>query len=190
MHLAPLQIVALPGSLRRGSVNRALLQAAQLLAPWNTTVRLFDGIGALPLFSPDLESAVPPGPAELRSVLVASDAILIACPEYAHGVPGAFKNALDWVVGCADLPSKPVGLLNAALRAEHAQAALAEIIATMNHQLIQEACLRIPISKDMDASAIVRDEQLAARLSSALSALAAAAIRQRETGESPLVRLP
>lgn len=180
MYRAPLQIVALPGSLRLGSVNRALLQAAQLVAPCGITVRLFDGIGALPLFSPDLESAIPPGPAELRAILVSSDAILIACPEYAHGVPGAFKNALDWVVGCADLLSKPVGLLNAALRAEHAQAALSEIIATMNHQLIPEACLRIPISKDMDAQAIARNELLATRLSSALSALAAASSR-RET---------
>lgn len=92
--------------------------------------------------------------------LCASDAILIASPEYAHGVPGAFKNALDWVAACAELVHKPVLLLNASSRAVHAQAALAEIIVTMNLKLL--ASVAIPVKRDADADSLASDSASAA----------------------------
>lgn len=168
--------VALSGSLRVGSSNTALLHAAALVAPAHQRITVYDGMGRLPLFTPDLENDLPQEAQALRDLLSSCDGILIASPEYAHGVPGAFKNALDWVVGCAELGAKPVALLNASGRAVHAQAALAEILTTMGLAIIEPASLTIPVSgKHLDEATIAADPQLSALLDAALGALVAAA---------------
>jgi NAD(P)H-dependent FMN reductase len=132
------QVLCLSGSLRRVSSNSAALEAAYRLAPSTLELLLYKGLGELPLFNPDAETdPLPPAVAELREAVDSADALLIACPEYAHGVPGAFKNLLDWLVGSPDFPGKPVLLLNTAARGSyHAQEALAEILSTMSAQLL------------------------------------------------------
>jgi NAD(P)H-dependent FMN reductase len=142
-----LKVVAVSGSLRAGSVNSALLRAAALLAPSDMTITLYEEVAALPHFNPDLEAAAPPAVARWQNLLRECDALLIACPEYAHGVPGSFKNALDWVVGTMDLADKPVALLNTSPRAQHAHAALAEIITTMGWKVVEAASVRIPCAR-------------------------------------------
>lgn len=101
-----MKIVAVSGSLRAASVNTALLRAAIALAPAGVEVSLFGEAASLPHFNPDLEEATPVVVGRWQGLLLGCDAILIACPEYAHGVPGAFKNALDWVVGTVGLEDK------------------------------------------------------------------------------------
>jgi len=94
---APLVVCAVAGSLRRRSYNRALLRAAAELAPPGVEVRVFDRLAEIPLFDEDLESAGDPEPvAALKRAVGEADALLIATPEYNHGVPGVLKNALDW----------------------------------------------------------------------------------------------
>lgn len=163
----PLHLIALSGSLRHGSTNTALLHAAARLAPPGIIVSVYEELGSLPLFTPDLEEALPPAAQRLRDALCASDGILIASPEYAHGVPGAFKNALDWVVGCAELGHKPVVLLNAAPRAVHAQAALAEIVVTMNLNLL--VSLPVPVPRNATPDSIAADSATASLLRQALT---------------------
>jgi len=101
-------------------------------------LQLYDGMAALPLFNPDDEADPLPAPVQaLREAVGQADALLVACPEYAHGVPGAFKNLLDWLVGSLEFPGKPVLLLNASARGSyHAQEALAEILRTMSAKLL------------------------------------------------------
>ena len=123
-----MRVLAISGSLRAASLNSALLRATARIAPPGIEVRVFDGIGQLPLFNPDLESADPPAVATLRTQIMAADALLIASPEYAHGVTAAIKNALDWMVGNESFVNKPVALFNASPRAVHAQAALRETL--------------------------------------------------------------
>ena len=132
------RVLCLSGSLRRVSSNAAALEAAQQLAPPTLELELYRGLGTLPLFNPDDEmAAVPVSVSALREAVGRADALLIACPEYAHGVPVAFKNLLDWLVGSLEFPGKPVLLLNTAARGSyHAQEALAEILATMSAQLL------------------------------------------------------
>jgi NAD(P)H-dependent FMN reductase len=132
------RVLCLCGSLRRMSANRAALEAAKRLAPPTLALELYEGLDALPLFNPDDEvDPLPPSVLALRQAVGRSDALLIACPEYAHGVPGAFKNLLDWLVGSLELPGKPVLLLNAAARgSHHAQGALSEILCTMSARLL------------------------------------------------------
>jgi len=106
--VAEWRVLCLSGSLRRRSGNTALLLAARQLAPNTLALDMYDGLGQLPLFNPDDE--VDPLPASvqaLRAAVGTSDALLIACPEYAHGIPGAFKNLLDWLVGSLEFPGKP-----------------------------------------------------------------------------------
>jgi chromate reductase, NAD(P)H dehydrogenase (quinone) len=70
---------------------------------------LYDGVSRLPHFSPDLDGENAPAPvADWRAQLKTSDGVLISSPEYAHGVPGSLKNALDWVVGSGEFVEKPV----------------------------------------------------------------------------------
>ncbi|WP_426702674.1 NADPH-dependent FMN reductase [Rhodanobacter sp. Col0626] len=132
------RVLCLSGSLRRVSANTAALQAAQQLAPESLELELHDGLGALPLFNPDNDvEPLPPAVRALREAVGRADALLIACPEYAHGVPGVFKNLLDWLVGSLELPGKPVLLLNTAARGSyHAQEALDEILRTMSAQML------------------------------------------------------
>jgi len=175
---APAQrVLCLSGSLRRASSNTAALQAARQLAPSTIDLELYEGLGALPLFNPDDEMvAVPASVSALREAVGRADALLIACPEYAHGVPGAFKNLLDWLVGSLEFPGKPVLLLNTAARGSyHAQEALAEILVTMSAQLLapQPVLVALPGAGCSAAQVLVSAERCA-ELQAALDVLAEA----------------
>ena len=147
MTAAPRRVLCLHGSLRRVSSNHAALEAAQRLAPATLDLELYQGVGQLPLFNPDDEhDSLPPAVLALREAVGCADALLIACPEYAHGVPGAFKNLLDWLVGSLEFPGKPVLLLNTAARGSyHAQQALAEILQTMSARLLSAQPLPVAL---------------------------------------------
>ncbi|MCE3604375.1 NAD(P)H-dependent oxidoreductase [Massilia sp. P8910] len=165
-------LIALSGSLRRDSANTALLRAALALAPPGVRVVVYEGTPMLPFFNPDSEADPPPAVRELRGLLSAADGVIVASPEYAHGVPGAFKNMLDWLVGCAELGSKPVALINTSARAVHAQAALAEILTTMGWRVIAAASPVIAVAnRGFDQAHIAADPALAGPLLMAIGAL-------------------
>jgi NAD(P)H-dependent FMN reductase len=173
-----MRVLAISGSLRAASLNSALLRAVARIAPPGIEVMLYRGIGDLPLFNPDIEATDPAPVADLRARIMFADALLIASPEYAHGVTGAIKNALDWMVGNESFVHKPVALFNASPRAMLAQAALRETISTMSARIIDEACIAIPIlGSGLDEDGIVRHPEIKAALLAALRVLAAAVPR-------------
>lgn len=102
-------------------------------------------VGELPLFNPDLEFHVPSSVAQLRAEVAAADALLIASPEYAHGVTGTIKNTLDWLVSFELFVNKPVAVLNASPRAHHADSALRETLKTMSAVIVEAASVSIPL---------------------------------------------
>lgn len=110
------RVLAFAGSLRKDSLNRALLRAAVALAPEGMTIDVFDLI-AVPLYNGDIEAAGDPeGVTAFKHAIRAADAVLMATPEYNHGVPGVMKNAIDWASRPprdAPLSGKPVGLIGA-----------------------------------------------------------------------------
>ena len=186
--MSKVEILTISGSLRARSSHTELLRAAAILAPAFARVTHFGGLGGLPHFNPDLdgEGAVPPAAVlEFRRLVAAADALLICSPEYAHGVPGTLKNALDWLVSGPEIPYKPIGLLAASSRASHAQASLAETLRTMSTVLVPGASLTVPLDgRRLDAAGIVGDPELAAILLSGLNALISAAAvhsRRRES---------
>jgi NAD(P)H-dependent FMN reductase len=171
----PLNILAFSGSLRAASTNTALLKAAALLAPQGVKIELWQGAEVLPHFSPDLEEAPPAIVQDLRKRIGDCDAILIACPEYARGIPGSFKNLLDWWVGGDTFVNKKVALWNASPRAFEAQKALRLVLETMSGEIVEEAGLVIPlISKHVTAQSIAADEVFAPAIVRAIEGFVAA----------------
>ena len=177
------RILAISGSLRARSTNTETLRAAGILAPQSLSISLYPGLATLPPFNPDLDGpdAVPAPPVrELRSYVAEADALLICSPEYAHGVPGALKNALDWLVSGPEILLKPVGLLNVSPRSTHAYAALAETLRTMSTLLVPEACQTLPLQgRSLSASEIADIREIAKVLRRVLRALGGAAAEYR-----------
>lgn len=167
-----MKVLAISGSLRKASLNTALLRATACLAPPGIEVALYRGLGDLPLFNPDIEVPEPGPVAALREQIVACDALIIASPEYAHGVTGVIKNALDWMVGNESFVHKPVALLNASPRATHAQAALREIVSTMSARVVKEASVTVPLlGSGLNEDAIVDHPEIKSALIAALLSL-------------------
>jgi len=166
-------ILAISGSLRSRSTNTAVLESAAKLAPEGTEVRVWQGLGELPLFNPDLDvSPAPPAVEAFRAELRAADAVMICSPEYAHGVSGVMKNALDWLVGSGELMEKPVALINASPYATIAHAALAETLRTMSAVVVEEASVTLPIfSGKPDAAAMMASPEISSALKGAVTAL-------------------
>jgi len=169
----PVSILGISGSLREASSNTAALKAVRALAAPEANVTLLAGLDALPHFNPDLDSALDiPSVLDFRRQIESSDAVVISSPEYAHGVPGTLKNALDWVVGSGELVDKPVALINTSQRAMHAQASLREILTTMSAVLVPEASVTLPLlGRKIDGAEIVADSELSSILIRALTAL-------------------
>jgi NAD(P)H-dependent FMN reductase len=145
MEAPAIQVLALSGSLRAASINSAFCRAAARLAPPGTGVTCFAGLADLPLFNPDLESNPPQPVCHLRELVGRSNALLIASPEYAHGISGPLKNALDWLVSFEGVVGKPVALVNTSPRAHHANDSLAEVLRTMSLEIVAGASLAIPL---------------------------------------------
>lgn len=137
--------LAISGSLRAASINSALLRAAARLWVPAVELRLCRTIAELPLFNPDLEASLPAPVAAFHAEVAAAEALVIASPEYAHGVSGTIKNALDWLVSFEPFVGKPVAVWNASPRAHHADAALKETLRTMSARIVVPACASIPL---------------------------------------------
>lgn len=181
-----MKILAISGSLRAASNNSALLRAVARLAPPGIVVELFSDLGKLPLFNPDIETTNPLVVVRFRAQLIAADAVLIASPEYAHGVTGSLKNALDWMVGCEAFVNKPVALLNASPRAVHAHASLKETVAVMSALIVEESSIMVPIlGSGLDEEGIIAHPDISRRLIESLRSLDAAVCQFREDGVLP-----
>jgi NAD(P)H-dependent FMN reductase len=171
-----MRVVAISGSLRAGSSNSAMLLAAASVAPKGLDIVVYEGIGALPHFNPDLdgEGATAPGPvAAFRALLASAEGVVISSPEYAHGVPGSLKNALDWIVSSGEFMGKPTVLINASpAGGKHAQASLVETLQTMDANVLVEASLLNPFVKRRLGVDGVLDADVAEALHGCLAALA------------------
>jgi chromate reductase, NAD(P)H dehydrogenase (quinone) len=170
-----MRLLAISGSIRARSTNTEVLRAVELLAPADVHVTMYDGLATLPHFNPDLdeEGAVAPRPvAQLRDAVQTADALILCSPEYAHGVPGVLKNALDWLVSSPVIVHKRVALLNASPRSSHAIASLAETLRTMSAVLVPEEGVMLPLNgRRLDARQIASDPELSSTIGAAIARL-------------------
>jgi chromate reductase len=177
------RILAISGSLRAASSNSAILRAAARVAPDGMEVVIHHGIDRLPFFSPDLDRelddpALPPPVRELRAAIASTDAMIISSPEYAHGVPGVLKNALDWLVGGPEMVDRPVLLLNTSPHSVHGYASLAETLRTMSVRLVEVPPIELPRSGGpLDDEALAAQPRVGVALAAALDRLARATRR-------------
>lgn len=172
--MTTMNVLAICGSLRAASINRVLLHAAIRLSPPSMEIVMSMDIGALPLYNPDLEHCVPAQVVRFRTQVAATQALLIASPEYAHGVTGTLKNALDWLVSFEPFANKPVALLNASPRAHHADDALREILKTMSAELVEAASINVPLlSSSLTEDVIAGHPEISIAIASALVGLQA-----------------
>jgi NAD(P)H-dependent FMN reductase len=158
-----IRILGISGSLRAASSNTRLLQACVELAPEGVEVHLYAGLGTLPHFNADLDTETPPPEvAAFREQVAAAAAIIVSSPEYARGVPGSLKNALDWLVGSTHVVEKPVALLNGSPRASHSQQSLAITLRTISANLITDTPYLAPVlGKAVEVRDIVNNPALA-----------------------------
>jgi NAD(P)H-dependent FMN reductase len=174
-----LRFLGLCGSLRRVSSNLELLRAAQRLTPTGVELRIAAPLDRLPHFNPDID--VPPVPAAVelwRAEIAAADAVLICSPEYAFGVPGVLKNALDWLVPSGELYEKAVGVITASPNhggAAQAQRHLQDTLRAQQALLVQGASVALPfVRARLDASGALTDAEASGILRGGLEALATA----------------
>jgi chromate reductase len=111
-----MRVLGLSGSLRRDSHNTRLLRAAGGLLGPDADLVVFDGLAAIPPFNEDEELNPPPSVLALKDAIAGADAVLVSTPEYNHSLPGALKNALDWVSrprATTPLEGKPAAVIGA-----------------------------------------------------------------------------
>jgi chromate reductase len=109
-----IKILAISGSTRKSSSNLNLIKAITNLTAEIFTVKIFEGLAALPHFNPDLDNEEEPEQVrDFKRELRQADGVLICTPEYAIGVPGTLKNAVDWTVSTMEFSQKPVALITA-----------------------------------------------------------------------------
>ncbi|CAN5866388.1 hypothetical protein BH24DEI2_BH24DEI2_16760 [soil metagenome] len=155
-----------------------LLRAARALAPEDTEVEIYNRVDDLPNFNPDIEFDALEAVADLKAKVDSADGLILSSPEYAHGVPGSFKNALDWLVGGPEFYEKPVIFFNVVDRATYAQASLREVVKTMSGKIIEEACCDFPpLIKQMNVDTFQTHPELSKQLKATLVTFAAALSR-------------
>jgi chromate reductase, NAD(P)H dehydrogenase (quinone) len=174
-----MRVLAISGSLRKGSSNTAALEALARLAPEGVRVLVYQDLARLPPYNPDDDLEDQPKPElvrALQAIVGACDAVVFAVPEYAHGVPGVFKNALDWLVSSETFAGRRVVMINTSPRAYHAQANLREILSTMSVRFLADAFITLPLTgKAITADEIMADGTCVRRLGHVLDALVEAA---------------
>jgi chromate reductase len=172
------RILLVSGSTRGGSTNTALLQTAAALWADQATCVLYQGLPDLPAFNPDLDhDPLPPAVTDLRARIEEANALFVCTPEYAGGLPGSFKNLLDWTVGGVEINDKAVGWMNVSSPAAptggaDAYASLAKTLGWVNADIVQAACLRAPLVRsDVGSNALIDKPAVLSKLTSALQAL-------------------
>ncbi len=174
------RVAGIPGSLREGSLNKALLRAALELAPAELDIAIFTRLGDIPPYNDDVFVKGDPEPvADLKKFIGGADALLIATPEYNYGVPGVLKNAVDWASrpsGKCVLNRKPAAImgcspgLGGTIRAQHALRQ--SFVFTETHVMSQPE-IKLPSAAPLfDAAGRLTDENTRQHLKKFLDAFA------------------
>ena len=142
------RIVAISGSKRQNSTNHSLIKAIKELAAASLDITIFDGIVNFPQFNPDADGEnVTKEIADFREQINNSDGVVICTPEYAHGVPGTLKNAIDWTISSSSFPHKPTMLITASTGGYYGHKALLETLRAIEAKHVDKLQLVIPFAK-------------------------------------------
>lgn len=168
------KVIAICGSTKSNSSNLKLIYAIAKMAQGKFDISVFRDIASVPHFNPDLDNDAPPAAVvEFRNILQASDGILICTPEYAMGVPGSLKNAIDWTVSSMEFSKKPTALITASSLGQKGHASLIETLKIIEAKITDETQLLIPyINAKISADGDITDENTSAAIISLIDQLA------------------
>jgi len=160
------KVVAISGSTRQNSTNDGLIKAIADLSAENIDITVFNGIASLPQFNPDNDGDnVAPEVSGFRQLLNNADGIIICTPEYAHGVPGALKNAIDWTISSSEFPHKPTMLMTASTDGKYGHKALLETLKVIEAKNVENLQLVISFVKTkISADGKITDEKTLAEV--------------------------
>ena len=172
-----MRFLGISGSLRASSSNAKLLRALPLVTDARVGFTFSAPLDRLPYFNPDTEElALPSSVAQWRAEIRDHTALVFCSPEYAHGVPGVLKNALDWLVGGVEIVGKPIAVLNTSLPSTTAHASLLETLTVMGGRVVPEASVGIVLrGVKLNEQGIAAHPALSPILRSAMAALVSAA---------------
>lgn len=171
-------LLLISGSLRESSINSATIRTAAKLIEPEAEARVYEEMGLLPHFDPDLEARELPQIVErLRRAIEECTAMLICTPEYAGSLPGSFKNMLDWTVGGVEMVDKPTAWINVsgnATKAQGAHATLRTVLTYTGNRIVDEACLHAPMGRaDISEDGLVVAAPIIAQIRGAIQAVLA-----------------
>ena len=167
-------VLLISGSLREKSLNAALLRTAASVALQNMSLDLNKDIEYLPLFNQDIDRSSNPSVCRFCNAIKRADAIIIASPEYAHGISGPLKNALDWLVGGLEFVDKPVAIYDISSRYEHSKESLREVLRTMSADIVDKASFVFGVlGQHQSSDSIIQDAEICQQLQTSLKKLKA-----------------
>lgn len=138
------RILAISGSTRQKSTNHRLIKAISEISKNIFEIKFYNGLSLLPHFNPDDDNEnVSKEVTHFRQLLNDADGVIICTPEYAHGVPGSLKNAIDWTVGTSEFSHKPTILITASTDGKYGHNALLETLRVIEAKNIEELQLLI-----------------------------------------------
>ncbi|MEO6838122.1 MAG: NADPH-dependent FMN reductase [Ginsengibacter sp.] len=138
------KILAISGSTRQNSTNHRLIKAITEISTNIFDIQFYNGVALLPHFNPDNDDEnVPQEVTHFRQLLNEADGVIICTPEYAHGVPGSLKNAIDWTVGTSEFSHKPTILITASTDGKYGHASLLETLRVIEAENIDAMQLLI-----------------------------------------------
>ncbi|NMM45738.1 NAD(P)H-dependent oxidoreductase [Rhodospirillaceae bacterium KN72] len=143
-----MNFLAVSGSTRKTSTNTALLRVMANSAGPDHRVTVFDTVGDLPVFSPDLESApLPRSVQDFAEMVRLSDGLILSSPEYVRSIPGGLKNAIDWLVSRDEIIDKPIALMHASHRGDDMLDQLRLVLSTVTTRFTDDPFLRVGLMK-------------------------------------------
>lgn len=165
-------ILAICGSTKSTSTNLSLINAIAELTKEECNFIIYTDIDKIPHFNPDIDTEFPPqAVAEFRHLLHAADGVLICTPEYAMGVPGALKNAIDWLVSSCEFSHKPTALITASSQGQKGHAALLETLKIIEADITDETQLVISSVKTKVKEGKIADEETLEKVRSTIDNL-------------------
>jgi len=166
------KILAISGSIRAKSSNLSILRLIADMMPVAVQYEIYSGLDTIPLFNPDLDTeTVAQTVTEFRKKIKDADGILFCTPEYAFGVPGALKNALDWTVSSGEFTDKPVALITASSQGSRAHESLQHTLSAIGTKFTKEETLLISFIKaKMDQEGTVTNVATLASLKTVIAA--------------------
>lgn len=171
--MKPIKILAISGSLRPNSSNSAIINKITEMVAAGVVIDSYNGLSAFSHFNPDLDNDTPPTEViDWRNQLKNANAVLICTPEYAFGVPGSLKNALDWTVSSGEFVDKPVALITASSVGTNAHSSLLLTLGAISAKVADDAALLIPfVRTKVNSDGSITDTEVLVSLKKVLDAL-------------------